>query len=62
MATTFGGTNFFRKLGQLLMSGTLWVKNFVKIALSSTVFEIQTFLCFAFLKKIRKFKMAGIFG
>ena len=26
---------------------TLWVKNFVKIALSRTVFEIQAFLCFA---------------
>ena len=30
---------------------TLWIKNFVEIALSSTVFEIQAFLCFAFLKK-----------
>ena len=41
---------------------TLWVKNFVKITLSSTVFKIQAFLCFAFLKKIWKFKMATIFG
>ena len=38
-----------------------WDKNFVKIALSSTVFEIQAFLCFAFLKKIQK-KMTAIFG
>ena len=35
----------------------LRVKNFVEIALFSTVFEIQ-----AFLKKIRKFKMAAIFA
>ena len=34
----------------------------LEITLSSTVFEIQGFLCFAFLKKIRKFKMATIFG
>ena len=26
-------------------------KSFIEIALSSTVFEIQAFLCFAFLKK-----------
>ena len=37
-------------------------QNFVEIALPSTVFEIQGFLCFAFLKKIQKFKMATIFG
>ena len=29
---------------------TLWVKYFIEIALSSTVFEIQALLCFAFLK------------
>ena len=28
-------------------------QNFVEITLSSTVFEIQAFLCFAFLKKIQ---------
>ena len=50
----------FWKLGQLLSGGTLWVKNFVRIALSSTVFEIQGCLCFTFLKKIPKFKMATI--
>ena len=41
---------------------TLWVKNFIEIALCSTVFEIQAFLCFAFLKNIRNLKMAAIFG
>ena len=40
------------KLAELLRKGTIWVKNFVEIAISSTVFEIQGFLCFAFLKKI----------
>ena len=48
------GQKTFLKLGQLLRRGTLWVKNFAKIALSSTVFEIQEFLCFAFLKKNSK--------
>ena len=42
-------------------SDNLRVKNFVEIDLSSTVFEIQAFLCFAILRKIRKFKMAAIF-
>ena len=32
---------------------TLWVKNFVEIALSCTVFEIQAFLCFAIVRKIQ---------
>ena len=31
-----------------------WVKNFAEIALSRTVFEIQAFLCLAFLKKNSK--------
>ena len=53
MAAIFGGTKNFTKLGQLLSRITPWVKNFVKIALSSTVFETQAFLCFAFLKKIQ---------
>ena len=37
-------------------------QNFFEIALSHIVSEIQAFLCFALLKKIRKFKMATIFG
>ena len=32
----------------------LWVKNFAEIAPSSTVFQIQALLCFAFLKKNSK--------
>ena len=41
----------------------LWVENFDEIALSRTVKEIEANLCFAiFGKKIRKFKMAAIFG
>ena len=64
---------FLRKIRKFKMAGqknfenwvtysrvTLWVKHFIKITLSSTVFEIQAFFCFAFLKKIRKFKMATI--
>ena len=41
---------------------TLWVENFDEIALSRTVKEIEANLCFAILAKIRKFKMAAIFG
>ena len=37
-------------------------KIFDEIALSRTVKEIEANLCFAFLAKIRKFKMAAIFG
>ena len=36
--------------------------NFDEIALSRTVMEIEENLCFAILPKIRKFKMAAIFG
>ena len=38
MAAIFGETKFFSKLGKVLRRDTLWVKNFVEIALSSTVF------------------------
>ena len=55
----FGRKIFFLKLSQLLSSVTLWVKNFVEITLSSTVFEIQAFFCFSFLKKIQNFKMTA---
>ena len=54
------GQNFL-KLCQLLSRRTLRDKNFVKITLSSTIFEIQAFLCFTFFeKKNRKFKMDAI--
>ena len=51
MAAIFGRTKTFLKLGKPLGRDSLWVKNFVEITLSSTVFEIQGFLCFAFFKK-----------
>ena len=37
-------------MGKLLRKGTQRLKNFVKIALSSTVFEIQPFLRCAYFK------------
>ena len=40
MAAILGETKIFWKLGKLLRRDTLRVKNFVEIALSSTVFEI----------------------
>ena len=46
------GKIFFENWGSY-SAVTLLVKNFVEIALSSTAFEIQAFLCFAFLKKIQ---------
>ena len=40
MAAIFGETKIFWKLGKVLRRDILRVKNFVEIALSSTVFEI----------------------
>ena len=40
MAAIFGATKIFLKLGKLLRRDILRVKNFIEIALSSTVFEI----------------------
>ena len=40
MAAIFGETKCFWKLAWLLCRATLWVKNFVEIALSSRLFEI----------------------
>ena len=40
----------------------LWVENFDEIALSRMVKEIEGNLCFAIFGKLRKFKMAAIFG
>ena len=54
VAAIFGETNIFRKLGSLLCRDTLSIKNFVKIALSRTVFKIQAFLCFAIFVKNSK--------
>ena len=57
MAAIFGEGKIFGKLQILHSLDTLWVENFDEIALSRTVKEIE-----AFLAKIRKFKMAAIFG
>ena len=63
MAAIFGEGKIFGKLQRLHSLDTLWVENFDEIALSRTVKEIEANLCFAIpLAKIRKFKMAAIFG
>ena len=54
MATIFGMTKIFRILGSLLCRDTLWVKSFIEIARSCTVFKIQAFLCFAIFVKNSK--------
>ena len=46
----------FLKLEWLLCRDTLWVKSFVQIALSSTVFQISAFLCFAIFVKNSKWE------
>ena len=56
------GQKFFENWAAIQQRYPHRVKNFIEIALSSMVFNIQAFLCFALLKKIRKFKMAAIFG
>ena len=62
IAAIFREGKFFGKLQRLHSLDTLWVENFDEIALSRTVKEIEANLCFAFLTKVRKFKMAAIFG
>ena len=51
MAAIFGEGKIFypvgRKLPRVQRSNTLWVENFDEIALSRTVKEIETNLCFA---------------
>ena len=47
MAAIFGKEKFFWKLGGVYCLHTLWVENFDEIALSLTVKEIETILCFA---------------
>ena len=39
-----------------------WVENFDEITLSCTVKKIEANSCFSILAKIRKIKMAAIFG
>ena len=58
----FRGGEIFFKIAKNTMLKYLWVENFDEIALSRMVKEIEGNLCFAILAKIRKFKMAAIFG
>ena len=51
MAAIFGEWDIRWNLERLVFTDTLWVKNFVEIALSGTVFEIQAFLCFVIFVK-----------
>ena len=54
MAAIFAKWNIRWNLERLVLTDTLWVKNFAKIALSRTVFKIQAFLCFvAFAKNLK---------
>ena len=62
MAAIFGEGKIFGKLQRLHSLDTLWVENFDEIALSRTVKEIEGNLFLPFLAKIRKIKMAAIFG
>ena len=62
MAAIFGEGKIFGKLQILHSLDTLWVENFDEIALSRTVKEIEAICVLPFLAKIRKFKMAAIFG
>ena len=55
-----GRGNFFSKLPRVHFSDILGVENFVEIALSRTVQEIEANLCFAIFGK--NSKMAAIFG
>ena len=58
----FGEGKIFGKLQRLHSLVTLWVENFDEIALSRTVKEMKQICVLPFLAKIRKFKMAAIFG
>ena len=65
MAAIFGETKFFSKLAWLLCRDTLWV-NSAEISSKSLYlarFSRYKHICvLQFLRKIRKFKMAAIFG
>ena len=62
MAAIFGEGKIFGKLQRVHSLDTLWVENFDEIALSHMVKEIEAISVLPFLAKIRKFKMAAIFG
>ena len=54
MAAICGEGKVFRKLQRVHFLDTLWVENFDEIALSRTVKEIESILCFAILGKNSK--------
>ena len=58
----FRAGEIFFKIAKNTMLKYLWVENFDEIALSRMVKEIEGNLCLPFLAKLRKFKMAAIFG
>ena len=58
----FLGRGTCLKIGNITFLDTPWVKNFDEITLSHTVKEKEEFCVFEFSAKIRKFKMAAIFG
>ena len=62
MAAILGETKIFFKLKWPLCRDTPWVKNYVEITLSSTVFEIQAFLCFSIFVKNSKIQNGRHFG
>ena len=62
MAAIFVEGKIFGKLQRLDSLDPLWVENFAEIALSRTVKEMKQICVLPFLAKIRKFKMAAIFG
>ena len=54
MAAIFGEGKIFGKLQRVHSLDTLWVENFDEIALSRTVKEIESNLCFAIFGKNSK--------
>ena len=62
MAAIFREGKIFLKIANRHSLDTPWIENFDEIALSRTVKEIQAICVFPFSAKIRKFKMAAIFG
>ena len=54
MAAIFGETKFFLKISMATLQRYPVGQKFVEIALSSTVFKIQAFLCFVIFAKNSK--------
>ena len=62
MAAIFGEGKIFGKLQRLHSLATPWAENFDEIALSRTVKEIETNLCFASFGKNSKIQNGRHFG